>query len=210
MKNSQRPLFLLHQTLQLPLCIGAGRVLLALCHSSRRLTLSMGILGLCGCSAMEIHLMKLQTNSYCDDVASRDSLELGGECCNQGQTIHATFFSSRRSRSVNLCGLPLTVDRGSCSRAEIWLTDLLERWHPMTVPCWKSLSSSVRTLYCHACLWRLHGCVLNFILLSATDVAEIVIVSFEVITHLKGCPHTLYVDNVPTFTRPPSQKRWGC
>ena len=28
----------------------------------------------------------------------------------------------------------LTVDRGSPSGAEIWRTDLLERWHPMTVP----------------------------------------------------------------------------
>ena len=33
-----------------------------------------------GCSAMETHFMKLQTNSYCADVASRGSLELGGEC----------------------------------------------------------------------------------------------------------------------------------
>ena len=75
-------------------------------------------------------------------------------------------FSTWRSRSVSLCGLPLrgwavvaprhfhftitalTVDRGSSSRAEIWQTDLLERWHPMTVPSWKSLSSSVRTFYC--------------------------------------------------------------
>jgi hypothetical protein len=39
----------------------------------------------------------------------------------------------------------LTVDRGSCSRADIWPSDWLERWHPMTVPHWKSLSSSVRT-----------------------------------------------------------------
>jgi hypothetical protein len=34
----------------------------------------------------------------------------------------------------------LTVDGGSSSRADIWQTDLLERW--------KSLSSSVRTFYC--------------------------------------------------------------
>ena len=40
------------------------------------------------------------------------------------------------------------VDRDSSSRAEIWWTDLLERWHPMTVPSWKSLSSSVRQFYC--------------------------------------------------------------
>ena len=37
---------------------------------------------------------------------------------------------------------------GSSSRAESWWTDLLEWWHPMTVPHWKSLSSSVRRFYC--------------------------------------------------------------
>jgi hypothetical protein len=41
-----------------------------------------------------------------------------------------------------------TVDRGSSSRAEIWQTDLLERWNPMTVPCKKTLTSSVRPFYC--------------------------------------------------------------
>jgi hypothetical protein len=78
----------------------------------------------------------------------------------------ATRFSTRRSRSVSLCSIPLrswavvvprhfhftktapTVDRSSSSRAEIWRTDLLERWNPMTVPCWKTLSSSVRSLHC--------------------------------------------------------------
>jgi hypothetical protein len=70
--------------------------------------------------------------------------------------IFATCFSTRRSHSVSLCGLPLcgwvgvaprhfhfiitalTVDRDCSSRAEIWWTDLLERWHPVTVPHWKS------------------------------------------------------------------------
>ena len=98
---------------------------------------------------------KLLTNSYYADVASRGSLELGSECCNQGQIIF-TWFSTWQSRSVSLCGIPLcgwavvaprcfhftitalTVDRGSSSRAEIIRTDLLERWQPMTVPCWKS------------------------------------------------------------------------
>ena len=80
--------------------------------------------------------------------------------------LSAVRFSTRRSRSVSLCVLPLcswavvaprrfhvtitalTVDRGSSSRAEIWQTDLLERWHPMTVPRWKSLSSPVGPFYC--------------------------------------------------------------
>jgi hypothetical protein len=102
----------------------------------------------CGCLFMETHFMKLQANSYC-----ADGLELGSECC------------TWRSRSVSLCGLPvrgwvivaarrlhfpiasLTADRWSSSRAYILRTDLLERWHPMMVPHWKLLSSSVRPFY---------------------------------------------------------------
>ena len=34
------------------------------------------------------------------------------------------------------------------------------------------------------CLWRLHGCVLDFMHLSATDVAQI-----ATSTHFEGCPH---------------------
>ena len=45
----------------------------------------------------------------------------------------------------------LTVDRDSSSRAEILQTDLLERWHLMTVPHWKSLSYSVWP-FCCQCL----------------------------------------------------------
>ena len=50
--------------------------------------------------------------------------------------------------------------------------ELLERWHPMTVP---------------RCIWSLHGCVLDFLHLSATGVAKI-----AKSTNLKWCPHTLY------------------
>ena len=189
MKNSHRPLFLLHQTLQLALCIGAGRVLLAstkprvVCgitswwsvihHSRERVStaptavsfiLLQPTLGIAhgdlrlvrGCSALETHFMKLLMNSYSADVASRVSLEI----------------STRWSRSVSLCGLPLcgwavvaprcfhftitalTVERGSSSRVEIWRTDLLERWYPMTVPSWKSLSSSVRPFYWKSVAWN--------------------------------------------------------
>ena len=80
--------------------------------------------------------------------------------------LRTMCFNTRRSSSVSLCGLSLRgwasaaprhfhlkitaleVDRGSSSRSEIWRTDLLERWHPMTVPRWKSLSSLVRPFYC--------------------------------------------------------------
>ena len=48
----------------------------------------------CSCLAMETHLMKLPTNSSCADDASRGSLELGSECCNRGQFLHATALGS--------------------------------------------------------------------------------------------------------------------
>jgi hypothetical protein len=34
----------------------------------------------CGCSAMETHLVRLPMNKSCADVASRGSLEVGSEC----------------------------------------------------------------------------------------------------------------------------------
>ena len=85
---------------------------------------------------METHFMKIPTNIYCADVASRDNLELSSECCNRGQT-NFKHYALQRSRFVSLCGLPLhgwavvaprrfhftitaiTVDQGSSSRAEI-------------------------------------------------------------------------------------------
>ena len=60
-------------------------------------TLGMVIIGhgelrlVCGCSAMETHFMKLLTNNYCADVASKGRLELGSECCNQGQMIFMLY-----------------------------------------------------------------------------------------------------------------------
>ena len=193
MKNSPKPSLLPHQTLQLALCVllasfkprfvcrtarwwsitpenGFPLLQSPMAASFTSLQLTLGILHgdlrlVCSCSAMETHFIKLLTNNYCTDVASRGSLELGSECCNRGQTIPTHYaLSTWWSCSVSLCGLPLrgwavprlfhftvtalTVDRGSSSRAEIWWTDLLERWHPMTVPPWKSLSSSVRPFYC--------------------------------------------------------------
>jgi hypothetical protein len=58
--------------------------------------------------AMETHFMKLPMNSSCAGIASRGSLEL----CSVLQTrtddvLHAARFNTGRSRSVNLCGLPL-------------------------------------------------------------------------------------------------------
>ena len=146
----------------------------ALNHSSRRLALRMVILGLCAAarpwkpiswsSRLTVIVLTWLPEAVWNTVVS--------VATEDRQFLHATCFSTQRSRSVNLCGLPLrgwavvapshfhltitalTVDWGSSSRVEIWQTDLLERWHPMTVPHW-------------------------------TGVAEIV-----ESTHLKGCPHT--------------------
>jgi hypothetical protein len=113
--------------------------------------------------------------------------------------LGATRFSTLRS--VSLCGLPprgwavvaprrfhfritaLTVDRDSFSKAEFWRTDLLERRHPMTVPRWKSFSMGYSTA--NVWLWRLHGCVLDFIHQSAMGVAEI-----AESTNWTWCAHT--------------------
>ena len=48
----------------------------------------------CGCSAMETHFIKLPMNSYCADIAPRDSLELDSECFNRGQIIFYVLCAS--------------------------------------------------------------------------------------------------------------------
>ena len=55
----------------------------------------------------------------------------------RGQTICYALRASALGSSVlwTSCGLLL------------WQTDLFGRWHPMTVPRWKLLSSSVRSFY---------------------------------------------------------------
>ena len=45
------------------------QLMLGIAHGDLRLV--------CGCSAMETHFMMLPTNSYCADIASRGSLEVG-------------------------------------------------------------------------------------------------------------------------------------
>jgi hypothetical protein len=83
-------------------------------------------------------------------LASRSSLELSRECCNQGQTVFTHFSGTVLWACVayHFTITALTIDRGSSSRAEIWSTDLLERRHPMPVPRWDSVSSFIRPFYC--------------------------------------------------------------
>jgi hypothetical protein len=144
MKNRPRPLFLLHQTLQLALCIWAGSVLLAsairlpdgeagfitsenafpllqspMAASFTPLQPTLGnahgnLRLLNGCSAMETHFMNLSTNIYCADVVYRGSLELGSECCKRGQTIFT--HCALQHLEVHFCELvwPTTLRLRRC------------------------------------------------------------------------------------------------
>ena len=60
-------------------------------------------------------------------------------------------------------------------------------WFSQKVASYDGGTLKVTGLFSKAnvCLWRLHGCLLDFIHLSATGVAEI-----AESTHLKGCPYT--------------------
>jgi hypothetical protein len=76
------------------MCFHCSRVPMAASFTPLRPTLGLahGDLRLvCDCSAMETHFMNLLTNSYCADVASRGSLELGSECCSRGQMIFTHY-----------------------------------------------------------------------------------------------------------------------
>jgi hypothetical protein len=177
MKNSLRPLFLLHQTLQLTLCIGAGSILLAstkslsvrqtarwwgviyqrfhctkvqrrrvLHHSSRHLALRMVSLGLC------VAARPWKPIWWSSRRTVFELMFLPEAVWNLVVSVATEDRQSLQSCSVCLCDLPLrgwaivahrrfhftmtalTVDRCGSSRAEIWWTDLLERWKSMTVP----------------------------------------------------------------------------
>ena len=74
----------------------------------------------CGCSAMETHFMKLPMNSYCADVASRGSLELGSECCNRGQTIVTSYVLQHSA--VQFCELVWpTTNLMGCPRTFVYI-----------------------------------------------------------------------------------------
>ena len=136
-------------------------------HSSRRLPLRMVILGWCAAarprkpiswrSRRTVIVLTLLPEAVWNSVVSVATED------------RQFIYELMRSRSVSLCGIPLcgwavvaprhfhfiittlTVDWGSSNRAHILRTDLLERWYPMTVPHWKSLSSSVRP-FCWQCV----------------------------------------------------------
>jgi hypothetical protein len=80
----------------------------------------------------------------------------------------------------------LTVDRGSSKQGRNLRNGLVGKeafYDSATLNVTELFSMGHSTA--NVCLWRLHGCVLNYIHRSATDVAEI-----AKSTNLKGCPHT--------------------
>jgi hypothetical protein len=68
----------------------------------------------CGCSAIGDTFHEAPTNSSCADVASKGSLELSSNCCNQGQTIF-TCCACQHS-AVPFCALvsPTTSRLSRC------------------------------------------------------------------------------------------------
>ena len=106
--------------------------------------------------------------------------------------FHATCFSTRQTHSVSLCGLPLrwwgivAPRRFRFTITALKLTGAAlagQKFDELT--CWKGgirwrchVESHWALKYkahstANVCLWRLHGCVLHFIHLSAMGVAEI-------------------------------------
>jgi hypothetical protein len=123
----------------------------ALHHSSQRMALCMVILGLCAAAQPWKHIswssprtvivQTLLPEAVWNSVVSVASYALqhsAGPFC---ELVCPTTLQLSSCCFFHFTAL--TVDRGSSHRAEIWWTDLLERWRPMTLPHWKSLSSSV-------------------------------------------------------------------
>uniref|UniRef100_A0A8C7L748 Cohesin subunit SA n=1 Tax=Oncorhynchus kisutch TaxID=8019 RepID=A0A8C7L748_ONCKI len=79
--------------------------------------------------------MNLSTNSTCTDVASRGSLELGSEACNQGQVIF-TRFSTWQSCSVSYHFATLLVLDISTSQQQLTGAALAGQKFD-TLTCWK-------------------------------------------------------------------------
>jgi hypothetical protein len=191
------PLFLLQQTVQLVLCTGAGSVLLASAKPRSPVWTARGWSVIHHAkehvsTAPESNGGELYTtpaNAWHCAWLSQACMRLGSECCN---------FSTRRSCSVSLCGLPLcrwavvaprrfhftitalTVDWAALAGQKLnkptgWKGDIL----------WLCHVESHFTSTANVCLWKLHICVHDSITPSATGEAEI-----AESTHLKGCPHT--------------------
>lgn len=67
--------------------------------------------------------------------------------------------------------IALTIDWGISCKAEILWTDLYERWHPQKVAL-KSQFFSMTHSIVNVFLWKLHGCMLDFMYPFTKGVAE--------------------------------------
>jgi hypothetical protein len=131
----------------------------ALHHSSLRLALHTVILGLCAAARPWKPISwSSRQNSSCAEAVWNSVMSFASE---DRRFLQAMRFSTRRSCSVSLCGLPLrswavvaprsfhftitalTVDQGVSSRAEIWQTDFLESWYLMKISNWCSRNSRI-------------------------------------------------------------------
>ncbi len=130
----------------------------AACFTPLHLTLGIALGDVrlaCSCSAMETYSTKLFPHSFCADINASGSLELFSNGISrtvvtltyhpptlwQSDTTLWLYMVFRFMTELLLFlnapifqKMPLTVDRGISSRDEIWQTDSLQRWHPVTVP----------------------------------------------------------------------------
>jgi hypothetical protein len=122
-------------------------------HISRQLALCIVISGLCAAAWPRKPISRSsRLTVFVLTLLPRGSLELASEYCNRGQTIVTRYVLQHSAipfwshsglllhcwavvspRRFHFTITILTVDRATFSRADIWRTDLLERWHPMTV-----------------------------------------------------------------------------
>ena len=101
---------------------------------------------------MRFHLSRVQWRRALHHSSQRLALRMDFRlvCGCSGMETYFMKLPTNSSVSVDIASRGCLEISSECSsRAEIWRTDLLERCHRhMTMPLWKSLSSSVRPFYC--------------------------------------------------------------
>jgi hypothetical protein len=161
---------------------------LGIAHGDHRLV--------CCCSANETHFMKLPQRTVIVLMLLPEAVWnlVVSVATEDRRFLRATRFSTRRPlphysgdfiAPSHFKITAVTVDRGSSSRAEMLWTDVLEILHPMTVPCWKLLSSSVRPFYCQYFPLEIAWPCAGFY----TPVSNACSWNSQS-TNLKWCPHT--------------------
>ena len=133
----------------------------------------------CSCSAMKTHSMKLSTHCSWANMKPAWSWEVFSDLLYRKLATSVHYAPQHPLTQLHhlmwLCGLsvipnhfhfviiPLTVDCGIFRSEEISQLDLLQRWHPITVPRWNSPSSYQRPILSQMFAETLHAKVLAFI-----------------------------------------------